>query len=150
MWRLLTNRRVLQAAAIMGVLLVVALWPEAIDVEVGNVTRGALVVSLTAQGDTRVHHRVTVAAPVAGTLEPIELEPGNGVEAGVTVVARLRPDPVPTLDRRGRAEANAAVAEAKAALDEARVQEEEARAELELATAELKREQERFDAGQTS
>ena len=29
MWHLLTNRRVLQAAALMGVLLVVALWPEA-------------------------------------------------------------------------------------------------------------------------
>jgi HlyD family secretion protein len=150
MWRLLTNRRVLQAAAIMGILLVVALWPEAIDVEVGNVTRGALVVSLTAQGDTRVHHRLVVAAPVAGTLEPIELELGNGVEAGTTVVARLHPDPVPPLDRRAKAEANVAVAEAKTALEEARAQEEEARAALDLATAELKREQERFDNGQTS
>ena len=59
----------------MGVLLVVALWPEAIDVEVGSVTRGALVVSLSAQGDTRVHHRLIVTTPVAGTLEPIGLEP---------------------------------------------------------------------------
>jgi HlyD family secretion protein len=93
---------------------------------------------------------LVVTAPVAGALEPIELEPGNGVEAGKTVVARLRPDPLPALDRRARAEANAAVTEVRKALDEARAQEEEARAALELATVELTREQERFDSGQTS
>ena len=66
MWRLLTNRRVLQAAAVMGVLLVVALWPEATEVEVGSVTRGALAVTIAEQGETRVHHRFIVSAPVAG------------------------------------------------------------------------------------
>ena len=82
MWRLLTNRRVLQAAAVMGVLLVVALWPEATEVEVGSVTRGALAVTIDEQGETRVHHRFIVSAPVAGVIERIELEPGNGVEVG--------------------------------------------------------------------
>ena len=65
MWRLITSRRDLQAAAIMGVLLVVALWPEATEVEVGSVTRGALAVTIDGEGETRVHHRFIVSAPVA-------------------------------------------------------------------------------------
>ena len=150
MWRLLTNRRVLQAAAVMGVMLMVALWPEAIDVEVGSVTRGALVVTLDAEGTTRVHHRLIVTAPMSGTLEPIALEPGNGVDAGTTVLARLRPDPPAALDARGRARVNAEVAEARDALTSAREAEDRARAELEQANEELTRGQEQFDAGQTT
>lgn len=150
MWRLLTNCRILQAAAIMGVLLVVALWPEAIEVEVGNVTRGALVVTLNGEGETRVHHRFIVSAPVTGTLERIDLEPGNGVELGTTVVARLRPDVAPPLDARARVEANAAVTAARDAVERARAEEERARAALDLATQELKREQELFSGGLTT
>jgi HlyD family secretion protein len=150
MWRLLTNRRVLQAATIMGVLLVVALWPEAVEVEVGNVTRGALVVTLDGEGETRVHHRFIVSAPVAGTLEGIELEPGNGVERGKTIVARLRPEAPPPLDARGRAEANAAVTAARDELERARAEEERARAALDVAAQELEREHELFSAGQTT
>jgi HlyD family secretion protein len=150
MWRLLTNRRILQAAAVMGVLLVVALWPEAIEVEVGAVTRGALVVTLDEEGETRVHHRFIVSAPVAGTLERIELEPGNGVEVGKTVVARLRPETAPQLDARSRLEATAAVTSARNTVGKARAEEQRARAALDLANQELKREQELFDAGLTT
>ena len=150
MWRLLTNRRVLQAAAVMGVMLMIALWPEAIDVEVGSVTRGALVVTLDAEGTTRVHHRLVVTAPVSGMLEPITLEAGNGVETGTTVLARLRPDPPAPLDARGRARVNAEVADAHDALTEAKEAEDRARAALEQANDELKREQDEFDAGQTT
>ena len=150
MWRLLTNRRVLQAAAVMGVLLVVALWPEATEVEVGSVTRGALAVTIDEQGETRVHHRFIVSAPVAGAIERIELEPGNGVEVGKTVIARLHPEPPPLLDARERVEAAAAVEAARTALADASAEEQRARAALELATSELKREQEQFEAGQTT
>jgi HlyD family secretion protein len=150
MWRLLTSRRALQAAAIMGVLLIVALWPEATAVEVGSVTRGALAVTIHGQGETRVHHRYIVSAPMAATVERIPLEPGHGVERGITVVARLRPEaPVP-LDHRARAEAAAAVEAARRAEASARADEERARAALEQAAADLKREQEAFDAGQAT
>jgi HlyD family secretion protein len=150
MWRLLTNRRVLQAAAIMGVLLVVALWPEATAVDVGSVTRGAMVVTIDEEGETRVHHRYVVSAPVAGTLERLDLESGNGVERGKTVVARLRADAPQLLDARTRQEATAAVAAARSAVGRARAEEQRARAALDLATSELKREQELFDAGLTT
>jgi HlyD family secretion protein len=150
MWRLLTNRRVLQAAALMGVLLAVALWPEATPVEVGQVTRGAMVVTIDEEGETRVHHRYVVSAPVAGTLERIDLESGNGVVRGKTVVARLRPEAPVLLDARARVEANAAVAAARNALGRARAEEQRARAALELATSELAREQELALAGLTT
>lgn len=150
MWRLLTTRRALQGAAIMGVLLVVALWPEATEVEVGSVTRGALAVTIHGQGETRVHHRYVVSAPMAATVERIDLEPGHGVERGITVVARLRPEPPAPLDRRARAEAAAAVDAARRGEASARAEEERARAALEQAAADLKREQELFDAGQAT
>jgi len=150
MFRLLTNRRVLQGGALMGVLLIVALWPEPTAVDVGNVTRGALAVTIDGKGETRVHHRFVVAAPVAGTVEPIELVPGNGVERGKTVVARLHPDPPPQLDTAGRAEATAAVEIARTALVLARAEEDRAIAALELANSELKREQELFEGGLTT
>jgi HlyD family secretion protein len=150
MLSLLTNRRVLQGGALMGVLLVVALWPEPTAVEVGTVTRGALAVTIDGKGETRVHHRFVVAAPVAGTVEPIDLVPGNGVERGKTVVARLHPDSPPQLDAGARAEAAAALEVARTALVLARAEEERASAALELATSELKREQELFEGGLTT
>lgn len=134
----------------MGVLLVVALWPEATEVEVGSVTRGALAVTIHGQGETRVHHRYVVSAPMAATVERIELEPGHGVERGITVVARLHPEPPVPLDRRARAEAAAAVDAARGAEAGARAEEERARVALEQALAELKREQALFDAGQAT
>ena len=150
MFRLLANRRVLQGGALMGLLLIVALWPEPTAVEVGSVTRGALAVTIHGKGETRVHHRFIVAAPVSGTLEPIDLVPGNGVERGKTVVARLHPDPPPELDAAARAEATAAVEVARSALVLARAEEERAIAALELAHSELKREQELFEGGLTT
>lgn len=134
----------------MAVLLVVALWPEATEVEVGSVTRGAMAVTVDGEGETRVHHRFVVSTPMAGLVERIELEPGNGVEKGQTIVARLHPEPPPPLDRRSRAEAAAAVEAARRAEAGARADEERSRAALDLAATELKREQELYDAGLTT
>jgi HlyD family secretion protein len=150
MWRLLTNRRSLQAAAVMAVLLTVALWPEAVDVEVGAVTRGAMVITINQEGETRVHHRFVVQAPFAGTLERLDLEPGNGVIKGETSVAWIMPDAPPPLEAAGRREAAAAVSAARAAVADARAAEQKARAALEQAAQELKREQALFDGGQTT
>jgi len=150
MWRLLTNRRVLQVAAIVVVLLTVALWPQAVAVDVGTVSRGPLVVTIDEEGETRVHHRFVVSAPLAGRVERIELEPGDIVERNKTVVARLRPEAPQLLDTRTRAEAEAAVRSARAALGGTRAEEQRARAALDLASAELKRSLELFEAGLTT
>ena len=150
MWQLLTNRRVLQGGALMGILLVVALWPEATAVDVGSVTRGALAVTIAGAGETRVHHRLIVSTPVAGRIERVQLVPGNGVERDTTVVARLYPEPPQALDARARAEATAAIEAARSALANAQEEEERAHASLAEATADLKREEELFDAGSTT
>ena len=44
--------------------------------------------------------RFVVSAPVAGRLERIELEPGDPVVRGKTIVARLVPAEAPLLDPR--------------------------------------------------
>jgi len=150
MWRLLTNRRVLLVAGLVTALLLVALWPQAVSVEAGAVARGPMVVTIDEEGETRIHHRFIVSAPVAGRLERVELEPGDPVERDQTVVARLRPGAPQLLDTRTRLEAAAAVEAARGALGRARAEEQRARAALELASSELKREQELFGAGLTT
>jgi HlyD family secretion protein len=150
MWRLLTNRRVLLAAGLVAVLLAVALWPQAVAVEVGAIVRGPMVVTIDEEGETRVHHRFVVSAPVAGRVERIELEPGDAVERDKTVVARIRAEASQLLDARTRVEAAAAVETARGALGRARAEVQRARAALDLASSELKREQELFRAGLTT
>ncbi len=131
----------------MAVLLVVALWPEATPVDVASVTRGAMAVTVDQQGDTRVHHRFVVRAPVSGTAERLDLQPGNGVQQGQTVVARLRPSPAPALDAAARREAAVELAASQEVLVRRRRDEQRARDVLELVTEELVREQSRLDAG---
>jgi HlyD family secretion protein len=150
MWRLLTNRRVLQGGAVVAVLLAVAVWPRTIDVETAAVTRGPLVVSIDEEGETRVHHRFVVAAPVAGRIGRIDLEPGDVVTGGVTVIARMRAEPPPLLDARSRVEAAAAVETARGQLGRARAEEQRARSAATLATADLAREQHLAEAGLTT
>jgi HlyD family secretion protein len=133
--RLLFNRRVLIALAVVGVLLAVALWPRSVVVETGAVTRGALMVTVDEEGVTRVRDRYVVSSPVAGRVLRIELEPGDTVRKGQPV-ARVRAEAAPLLDERTRAEAQAAVEGARAALGRARAEEQRARATL----AQLERE----------
>jgi HlyD family secretion protein len=149
MLRLLTDRRVVLSAAVIGGLVLVALWPTAVAVELSTVTRGPLVVTIDEEGRTRVRERFVVAAPVAGRVLRIELEPGDRVAAG-DVVARLRPEAPPLLDARTRAEAVAAVQSAEASLGRARVEEQRARTALTQAQRELTRVRALTAAGATA
>jgi HlyD family secretion protein len=149
MWRTLTNRRVLQALAVVAALVAVAFWPRATAVDVQTVTRGPLVVTIDEEGETRVHHRFVVSAPVAGRLERIALDPGDTVTRAATVVARLAPEASQPLDARSRSEAEAAVEAARSALGRARADEQRARAALALATTDRTRERDLAAAGLT-
>ncbi|MGE0816200.1 MAG: efflux RND transporter periplasmic adaptor subunit [Vicinamibacterales bacterium] len=144
------NRRVLQAAAVLGALLAVALWPRAAAVDAGRVTRGPLVVTIDEEGETHVHHRFLVSAPVAGRLSRIALEPGDAVTRGTTVIAHLAAEVPALIDARSRAEAEAAVATARGALGRARAGEQRARTALAQATADLSRERELSAGGLTT
>ena len=150
MWALLRSRRVVFVAATVLALLAVALWPQAVAVDAATVARGPLVVTIDEEGQTRLHHRFTVSAPVSGRVLRIELHPGDLVQRGKTVVARIQADAPPLLDDRARAQAEASVGAARSAVGRARAEEQRARAALDLATSELKREQSLAESGLTT
>ena len=149
MRRLLLNRRVWISLAVVGTLLAVALWPATVLVEVAEVTRGPLVVTVDEGGMTRVRDRFVVSAPVFGRVLRIELEPGDMVRHG-DVVARVRAEAPPLLDARTRAEAEAAIESGKAAIGRARAEEQRARAALAQAQRERARVRELEKSGLTT
>jgi HlyD family secretion protein len=138
MLRLLANRRLWIAVAVVGGLIAVALWPETIPVDVAMTGRGPLVVTVDEEGRTRVRDRFVVSAPVTGRVLRIELEPGDSVTPR-DVVARVRAETPPLLDARSRAEAEAAVESARAALGRARAEEQRASTAAQQARRELVR-----------
>ncbi|MBP7589011.1 MAG: HlyD family efflux transporter periplasmic adaptor subunit [Thermoanaerobaculia bacterium] len=142
-------RRRTIAVALIAVLAVAIAWllrPKAAAVEIGRVTRGALEVAIEDEGQTRIHPRYVVAAPVAGHLGQLELDPGDVVVAGA-VVARLAPAP---LDPRSRAEASGRVSSALAAVRAAEAFIAEADAAAAQARSTLVRYRALADAGQLS
>ena len=113
--------------------------PRPAVVDVAEVTRAPLVVTLDEEGETRVRERFVVSAPVAGTLLRIELEPGDAVHQGETVLAVLQPRESTLLDARSRAEAEEGVKALEAELERAKHGREAARAERDFAKVELER-----------
>src|SRR3990167_9463329 len=103
------------ASVLLAALLFYAFWPKAVLVDIGEVTRGELIVEVSAEGRTRVRDLYVVAAPLAGRLQGIGNRTGDIVSKG-DVVAILDPSEAALLDPRTRAEAQAALAAATAAL----------------------------------
>jgi HlyD family secretion protein len=112
---LLRHKTLIAAVLVVLAIVAMALIPESIEVDLTTVSRGPMRVTLDEDGETRVRDRFVVSAPVAGRLQRIELEPGDAVVKGRTVVARLAPAAAPLLDPRTRGELNAAVDAARAA-----------------------------------
>lgn len=116
-------------------LILLALRPRPLPVETGQVTAGTLQETVESEGDTRVHDRYTVSAPVSGRLMRINLYDGQRVEAN-QVVAVIHPAP---LDVRERDSAAARVGAARALLLAAEEQIAHDRAELDQARRERSR-----------
>ena len=135
-------RRVLIALAVIAVvgLIVVAWIPNPVEVEVAEVSRGALIVTVNEDGRTRVKDRYTVSAPVTGNLARPDLEAGDSIEQE-QVLARLVPLPPPLLDSRTRAEAKARVDAAMAARRQAQAAVNRARFQRDFAKQESQRAQ---------
>jgi HlyD family secretion protein len=115
-------------------------WPEAQPVDLGEVTRGEMHVGITDDGVTRVHDLYTVTAPVTGYITRIDLEAGDEVVAGETVIAIMTGLPSTPLDARSRAELQQAINASLAA-------ERSAAAALELAQSDLARAEELAERG---
>lgn len=134
----LKHRGALAVAAVVAVLLVIALRPTPIDVELAAVTRGAMRVTVDEEGMTRIRDKFLMTAPVAGAISRIELEPGDRVRRG-DVFATIHPERPPLLDARTRAERSARVEAARAAVSAARAEEQRVAAVLAHAQSELRR-----------
>jgi HlyD family secretion protein len=135
-------------AAGIGIALILgfALWPQPADVDIAQVSRQDVRVSIDEDGMARVRRRFLVSAPLAGRLQRITLEPGDRVARG-RVVARLIPPAPVLLDARARTELTAAAAAADAALERARAERQRAGAALERARSLVQRQRDLAKAG---
>jgi HlyD family secretion protein len=119
--------------------LVYAFRPRPVEVDVAEVARGPLQVTVDEDGRTRIRERYIVSAPLAGRLQRIRLRAGDEIEAGDTVLASIAPTDPALLDARAQAESEARVRAAEAALERADPQVEAARAALQFAESDLAR-----------
>jgi HlyD family secretion protein len=129
---------VLVVAALAGAL-GWALWPKPVPVELAEVSKGPLVVTVDEEGKTRIKDVYAVSAPITGKLVRLALEAGDRVKKDVTIVAVIEPMAPPFLDVRSTRELEAQIEAAKAAVALAEAEVNQAAAELEFAESELKR-----------
>ena len=136
----------LVVAAIVGAL-AYSFRPRPIQTDFDEVVRGPMRVTIDEEGETRIHDRFVVSAPVAGRVLRIELEPGDTVRAGRTTIATFLPAEPALLDVRSRAEAEARVRVAEASLGRAQATRDRVREELGFAESQLERYEELAEQG---
>jgi HlyD family secretion protein len=105
-------------AAVIVLATVYGFFPKAVDVDLVQVTRGPLQVTIEEEGRTRLKERFVITAPTAGYLERITAKAGDEVKKGQNIII-LEPLRSPVLDSRSRAEAESTVTAAEAALNAA-------------------------------
>ena len=86
-------KRGLMALALAGIVgaLAWALWPKPVPVELAEVRKGPLVVTVDEEGKTRIKDVYAVSAPITGKLVRLALEAGDRVKKDVTIVAVIEP-----------------------------------------------------------
>lgn len=138
------------AVILVIAVLAYAFWPRPVPVDIGVVSREAMIDTVTEEGRTRVHDAYIVSTPVTGRLRRVEVEPGDPVARGEDVVAYMAPSNPAVLDVRTREQARAGVSAAEAALRLAQAERNRAVADMELAETELERQQYLRDNGVAS
>ena len=104
--------RWLLALLVVGAFAALLLWPKATLVDTARADRGPVREVVEAEGRTRLRDRYVITAPIAATARRLELEPGDAVEPGQTLVV-LDALAAPALDARARAAAQSQVAAAR-------------------------------------
>ena len=135
------DRKTLFVLMAMGILLLVgwlAMRSPAQLASTATVARGPLEVVFQEEGKTRIKERYVVAAPVAGTVRRIMLQPGDAVQAGQTL-AEVDAGASSLLDPRARSQAHADIRAAGAQLAAARQRIVAAQAAERLAQADVRR-----------
>ncbi|MCL4766667.1 MAG: HlyD family efflux transporter periplasmic adaptor subunit [Hyphomicrobiaceae bacterium] len=137
---MLLKRLALAAAALaVAASFAWALWPGPVSVEVAQIARGPLRVTVDEEGKTRVRDVYTVSAPATGRVLRVVLEPGDPVARNDTTVAIIEPTVPPFLDVRDRLQVEAQIKAGQAAVDLAAAEVRQAAAELQFAGRELER-----------
>ena len=114
MKRVLRKLPALLILAVVVAALAYGFWPVPVEVDIVVATRGTLQVTVNDDGRTRIREKYIVSAPVSGKLFRVELEEGDAVREGKTVLARIEPSDPTLLDARAVAEAEARVRAAEA------------------------------------
>lgn len=89
------------ALGLLG-LIVVALRPAPLRVDMGQVQYGPLQVTVDTEGKTRLRHRYTISAPVSGRLARLQIQEGDRVASG-QIIAHMDSLPVDMAIREARA-----------------------------------------------
>ena len=129
----------LTTAAVVILALGFAFWPRPTMVDMGEVTRGTMRVTINEEGRTRVHDAYILSTPLAGRLQRVEVLPGDAVVHNQTIVAQMLPSNPDSLNIRTREQARTEVTAAEAALRLARAELNKAVADSDLAKTDLQR-----------
>jgi len=150
--RLLASRTLLTAVAVVliAAALLFVFRPRPPEVEVHRIQRGPLEVTVADEGRTRVKDLFVVSAPISGQMRRVEIEPGDPVIAGETVLTHIEALRPRFLDLRETTEHRSLVASAEAERDLAAADLERARAQLSFAELELERNRELVEKGAAS
>ncbi len=141
----------LAISALIAAVVIAALYltirkpPYAVDL--ATVTQGPMTVTIDDEGETRVHDLFVVAAPINGRLTRIEIEPGDPVIAGQTIVAQMTPTTPDFLDNRNETRVRAQIQALEAVIASSAMRIEQARAERNLAAQQQARVEALFDRG---
>jgi HlyD family secretion protein len=123
----------------VAAVVIMAMLPKPVAVDLAEVGRGPLVVTITDDGRTRIRERYVVSAPLSGRLVRIRHKPGNEVIAQETLLTTIEPTDPGLLDPRTIAQSEARVNAAEARLKQSTPRLESARVDLNHAETELGR-----------
>jgi HlyD family secretion protein len=126
----------------IAALIVWALLPQPVPVDMATIKKGPLEVTVEDEGVTRIREVYTVSAPIGGKMLRSPREVGDEVVANKTLVAEIEPTAPTFLDVRSQRVNEAAVQAAQAAVDLADAQIKQAKSQLEFARNDLRRAEE--------
>lgn len=133
--------------AVLALAIFFALRTPPVDVDVAAVANEPMMVTISDEGETRVRDMFVVSAPINGRLMRINLDAGDPVVAGKTVVARIMPVEPDFLNARNQAETRAHVRSLEAAVQSSVARIRQAEADRALAAANFERIDALYDRG---
>jgi HlyD family secretion protein len=138
------------AVVVVAMLVVYALMPAPVGIDVAVIGRGPLEVTVDEEGIAQIRDVYRVSAPIAGKLNRIPVEVGDTVSKAGPAIAAIQPAEPSLLDVRTQRELRAAADAAQAAVGLARAQVTSAEASERLAVSDLERSRQLAGSGAIS